>query len=716
VSIKGKNKLYIKIFHICISVIFLLVVMICLTCTGADAAAAPSGVSGFHYNAVSSNAVRLSWTAQNGAEGYIVYQNKNGTNSFKRIGKGVYKGTFLVKGLTPNTKYKFAVRAYKTVKAKEVLSPTCPVITVETMSPKVTELEASVIDYTADVNWKASKGAAGYYVYFNYGAGWITLGNTTKTSFSKELIIAADSYSFGIRPYKIINKSRVLSSDFAKTNNKVVNIPKPVSGFSVKSIGAETIQLTWATDPNAQGYVVYQNTAGTNSFKRIGKGVYNGAFLVNGLTPNTKYRFAVRAFNTVDKKEYLSPTFPIVSTETMSPALKNLKITTSAERVNLRWSPSIGAEGYYIYYDCGDGWVEYGDTTKNYFIKKYLEGGTYYTFLIKPYKHINGKMVLSRDVATISEYTHPSIPKYTIKKDNDTYTLSWDAPKGATEYIIYSQVPGENWVRKGTTISTTFAFTQEDTPEIYLGVRAVMKVNGVKYISDYQKQYYFDNEPNGTLYSFGDSIANGMGSMLYSYAELYAEENKLEIYRDTRNGAGMGSAINAGHIAENVIRRIKPNSSYTYIMLEGGFNDYYYNCPLGDVTPAGTTDFDINTVCGALETAITHIGKNSPDSKVLFVLPHDPWGRYSIKNDLGITFEEYAERIKAVCDKYGVVVADCRYTLNTKDIELSKIYTYHNFEVHPSGDTVHPTEEAYRLFYLPVVREAAAVAEPVKLS
>ena len=94
----------------------------------------PANVSGFKAVSISSNAVKLTWNKVSGADGYIVYRYNTLTNKYARIAKGGNL-TFTDKNLTSGTSYKYAIRAYKTVNGKEVLSPKYPEITAVTTKP-----------------------------------------------------------------------------------------------------------------------------------------------------------------------------------------------------------------------------------------------------------------------------------------------------------------------------------------------------------------------------------------------------------------------------------------------------------------------------------------------------------------------------------------------------------------------------------------------------
>ena len=675
----------------------------------------PGTVEDFAMEYAGAAFIRLKWSKLDNVEGYILYQYNPTTKKYFRVVKGNYDGGYTVENLKANTGYRFAIRGYNTVNGKELLSPAFPVIDVGTMPAAAKNLKASVSGETVKLIWTASAGADSYYVFYNTGSGWKNYGSADAASFTAQLPERKTNYTFGVKAYKTIGGYRYLSRDLSTVKCTVVLTPAAVTGLKLKSVGANSAQIIWDTLKSVDGYVVYQKVYGASGgYKRLGKNNYNGVFTATGLSPDTTYQYAVRAYRTVDGQEVLSAKYPQLTVTTCVPHVKNLTVTLSEERSYFTWSASPGAAGYYIYYNSGSGWVLYGSTTKTAFRKKQLTPATEYTFAVKTYQVCDGATVSSRDYATVKGCTAPVMPSYSYTRSGDTYTLKWSAVARADEYIVYSQLPGESWVRRGVTTAKEFSFTQKNAPTLFLAVRAVKKYGNEKITSDYWKKRVTRNTASGTVFCFGDSIAKGTGSHRYAFADIFGEEHNYTVYNRTVSGGSLCSALDVHHICQDVIDNIKPGSKYDYIMIEGVVNDYYYSCNPGKVSSAGTKEFDMNTVSGALEAAFTHIAKNSPSSKVIYVMMHDAAHQSAIKNELGLTLTDYMNTIRKVCDKYGVELADCLNTGLRTDIQsISSKYTYHYFGVFPNGDGVHPSEEGYRLFYLPAIEAAAKKAKPI---
>ena len=478
---------------------------------------------------------------------------------------------------------------------------------------------------------------------------------------------------------------------------------KPVSGET----GAKTATFYWSPpEVEADGYAVFQAEAGSDDYRRIGT-ASEPAFTAGGLAPNTKYSFAVCAFREINGEEALSGSFQTLSVTTMAPCVKDLSATFSGDKVFLLWRLSAGADGYEVYMDAEGGPVLLGRTTERWFRQKGLDYASPYTFIVRTYKEIDGKTVVSSEKAEVSGRTLPVAPIYTVKKKGDVFTLSWSKVNGANKYEVWTQLPGSNiWIMEATTSKLTCSLTKKGVSELYFAVRAVTVIDGKSYRGDYRKQRYTKKAAVGSIQTFGDSIARGLGSHYYSYTELIGEAHDLSVENRAVSGAVFCRADGMRSICDEIIKHVKPENEHDAIILEGGYNDYVFDCPLGKVTRAGTTSFDASTVCGAIETALVHIKKNAPDAKLVNVLVHDITDTATRANGTGKTFAEYEAAIKKVCAKYGVTVANCGAQLKTSDQELSIEYTSTRFGVYPNGDGLHPNEKGYKRFYVPMIEAA----------
>ena len=375
----------------------------------------------------------------------------------------------------------------------------------------------------------------------------------------------------------------------------------------------------------------------------------------------------------------------------------------SESRVLLNWNPIEGADSYRITYDDGSGAVDFGTSKSGAFRSGGLEGGTVYTFGIQGMSEQNGEKVSVGEALTVSGCTLPAAPAVKAKRSGNTCSLSWNAVKGADHYTVESSSDGEAWYTEGDTADTAYTVTADST-DIYIAVRAVIRRSSGDLVGDYQQTFLTTRKKTGKMISFGDSVAAGFGAQNCSYADLYAQKHNLTL-TDKAKFDGQLSFNNAQkpHILETFTKDV--NNDYDYVFIEGGCNDHLQNCPLGKVTSDWDYDFDEKTTCGALESALSYLEDNCPDVKPVFILTHS---RKTAANQRGLTFEDYAKGIRAVCAKYDVPVADVLKdgALDTTDPELCGKFTATFNGVFPDGDGLHPTVEAFRKFYLPLIEKA----------
>ena len=123
------------------------------------------------------------------------------------------------------------------------------------------------------------------------------------------------------------------------------------------------------------------------------------------------------------------------------------------------------------------------------------------------------------------------------------------------------------------------------------------------------------------------------------------------------------------------------DGDYEYIIAEGGLNDFWGHSELGEITDGFSGDFDENTMTGGMEKMFFEIRNDFPNSKVGFVITHDPF-TYDAEGN----FESYYERIKEVCDKWDVSYLDL-YAKNNSRYEKNSNCCF--YDPHPQFSLFH---------------------------
>ena len=397
--------------------------------------------------------VKLTWSKVSGARGYKVYAYSNK--------KWVYKGkttknTLTLSKLTPNSTYKYAVSAYRTVSKKTYEGAKSSTVTAKTTIAKVTSLKATVTPKSVKLTWSKVSGATGYNLYLYSNKKWVYKGKTTKNSITPAGVTPGSTYKYAVKAYVTVGKKTytgaISSSVTAKTT-----IPT-VSGLKVASSSPTAVKLSWNKASNVTGYKLYLYTGG--------KWVYQQKTTANsvtptGATPGSTYKYAVKAYVTVGGKDYEGAISSSVTASTELPTVTGLKVdSATATSINLSWNKASGIKGYKLYVKNNDQWVYKQTTTANSVSPSGVQLGTTYQFAVKTYVVVGNKEYEGPMSAAISAKCVLSAPtslKY-VKSTANTADISWKAADAATGYEIFIK-SGSDYVKKDTVSATSCTLT-----------------------------------------------------------------------------------------------------------------------------------------------------------------------------------------------------------------------------------------------------------------
>lgn len=199
----------------------------------------------------------------------------------------------------------------------------------------------------------------------------------------------------------------------------------------------------------------------------------------------------------------------------------------------------------------------------------------------------------------------------------------------------------------------------------------------------------------------GDSICYG-ADYLGGYGKIIADNNNMTYTNQAVSGGTIATGTtnsdgtNRHWISTNIDNMPK---NVDYVLIEGGFNDYANNVPLGTYTQYFDLDkntYDTTTFYGALDYLFTSLVDEfvSQGVKIAFLIQHKINRIAFVNNNLNLTYESYYEAITKMCNKYAIPVIDL-YKNSGFDTYFTslKSYTYNN-------DGVHPTEDGYKKYYV----------------
>ena len=267
-----------------------------------------ANVASFKGSAVSASAVKLGWSKNDKATGYVIEQYKGGKWTALATTKNNTTLTFTVKGLAEGTAYSFRIKSFrKTGSTTEFSEYTA--IKAATLLDGVSDFKVtSVTGSWITLEWAKNDKATGYSIEQYKGGKWTVIAttkNNTTLKFTVKGLKNDTTYSFRIRAYKTAGGSNVYS-DYVRIAGKT-RIPN-VTTFTGSAVSASAVKLDWSKNDKATGYVIEQYKGGKWTAIATTKNNTTLTFTVKGLAKGTTYSFRIKSFrktgSTTEFSEY----------------------------------------------------------------------------------------------------------------------------------------------------------------------------------------------------------------------------------------------------------------------------------------------------------------------------------------------------------------------------------------------------------------------------
>ena len=422
-----------------------------------------ANVGTFKGSTVSDSAVKLDWSKNDKATGYVIEQYKGGKWTVLATTKNNTTLTFTVKGLAEGTAYSFRIKSFrKTGSTTEFSEYTA--IKAATLLDGVSDFKVtSVTGPWITLEWAKNDKATGYAIEQYKGGKWTVIAttkNNTTLKFTVKGLKNDTTYSFRIRAYKTAGGSNVYS-DYVRIAGKtrIAN----VASFKGSAVSASAVKLDWSKNDKATGYVIEQYRGGKWTALATTKNNTTLTFTVKGLAKGTAYSFRIKSFrktgSTTDFSEYTA-----IKAATLLDGVSDLKVTSvTGSWITLEWAKNANATGYSIEQYKGGKWTVIATTKNNTTLKftvKGLKNDTTYSFRIRAYKTAGGSNVYSDYVRIAGKTRIPNVAKFTGSAVSaSAVKLDWSKNDKATGYVI-EQYKGGKWTALATTKNnTTLTFT-----------------------------------------------------------------------------------------------------------------------------------------------------------------------------------------------------------------------------------------------------------------
>lgn len=192
------------------------------TDAGAGSAANVPNVSGLKITSSNKN-VKLTWKKIPEAKGYVIYQYNSSKKTWtEKADLKTNTASYTVKGLSPATGYRFAVKAYTQARdGKRIVSASYTSAYTAT-APNAVNFKITAGKKKAAVKWSKVKGATGYTVYYKAKAkdSWKKLKTTKGRSYTKTKLKSGKTYIFTVKAYKTY-KGKTYASSFQAKKIKI---------------------------------------------------------------------------------------------------------------------------------------------------------------------------------------------------------------------------------------------------------------------------------------------------------------------------------------------------------------------------------------------------------------------------------------------------------------------------------------------------------------
>jgi len=306
----------------------------------------PSSTPVLSSQRINDSSVMLKWSSASDNSGYVDYAIIKDGTELAVTSKTSYK----VEKLNQDRPYVFVIRA-KDKAGNFVDSQPVPVTTKleDTQPPSAPVLkESKITETTAEVKWTASKDDVGVKKYDIYVDGNYVVSTTTKLSYKFQSLVPNTTYRVTVRATDAAGR-------YAESNVLVIRTPGDRTKPDTPKVSASektdtSVILNWNKVKDNLGVVKYNIF---NNDVYIGTTESNTTFKVTGLSPDTSYKFKVRAIDAAGNYADSRTVTVRTAKDQVRPDAPVLNATEiGSDYVKLQWSPSrdnIGIKQYNIY-------------------------------------------------------------------------------------------------------------------------------------------------------------------------------------------------------------------------------------------------------------------------------------------------------------------------------------------------------------------------------
>lgn len=220
-----------------------------------------------------STTLRISWTGDKNAAGYIIKRATSQNGKYKKVGtvKGGDTTSFDNKKVKAGKTYYYQVEAYNYNGKKKGYSGYSSAVSGKTLSgTSITKVE-STSSTKQTITWKKNNDAKGYQIYQSTSKDGTykkikTISNKKTTSYKVTGLQPGEKYFYKVR---CINKVDGVTGYSDYSTVRGARVAKAVIKQAEGDSGTK-IKLTWDEVKDADSFVIYRSTSSGGTYKKIG--------------------------------------------------------------------------------------------------------------------------------------------------------------------------------------------------------------------------------------------------------------------------------------------------------------------------------------------------------------------------------------------------------------------------------------------------------------
>jgi titin len=322
--------------------------------------------------AASTTQINLSWLGVSGASGYQLERSPNGNDNWTKIADPAGNATtYSDPNLTPNTRYYYRLRALNAAGAPGGYSNTADATTPDSPPAAPARLVITAVTYNQiSLQWVAgSANQSGFQLERSPdGSTWTKLADVAgnATTYTDNTVQPQTRYFYRLRAVNAAGPSGYSSVVDATTP---AGPPASPQNLVATAVSTTQINLSWTTIATATNVLVERSPNGNDGWSQIASLTGDAtSYADQGLTPNTRYYYRIRATNASGTGPY-SNVADATTPDAPPAAPARLSATAvSFSQINLQWADLSGNEsGFQLERSLNgnDGWTKVADVAAN---------------------------------------------------------------------------------------------------------------------------------------------------------------------------------------------------------------------------------------------------------------------------------------------------------------------------------------------------------------